>query len=111
MKVINTCPFNLKDGKTRILWEITPACNMKCNHCLFFSNNKDFNLKALSTDEIFKIKDNISKDSSLNAIWLSGGEPLLRKDIVEICKYISSKKIIPSICKDFQTFYIIKKSS
>ena len=97
MKVINTCPFNLKDGKTRILWEITPACNMKCKHCLFFSNNKDFNLKALSTDEIFKIIDNISKDSSLNAIWLSGGEPLLRKDIVEICKYISSKKIIPSI--------------
>lgn len=97
MKIINSCPFNLEDGKTRILWEITPRCNMKCKHCLFFDNNKKDLKKELSTNEIFKIIDNVSKDSSVNVIWISGGEPLLRKDIVEICNYISQKGIKPSI--------------
>lgn len=51
----------------------------------------------MSLENIYKIIDNISKDENVNAIWISGGEPLIRKDIVEICKYISNKGIAPSI--------------
>ena len=40
MKILNSCPFNLSDDKTRILWEITPRCNMNCKHCLFYQNSK-----------------------------------------------------------------------
>lgn len=97
MKIINSCPFNLEDGKTRILWEITPRCNMKCKHCLFFNNNCKDLKKELTTEEVFKIIDNVCKDTSVKAIWISGGEPLLRNDIVEICKYIKSKNIKPSL--------------
>lgn len=97
MKVLNSCPFHLKDDKIRILWEITPYCNMNCKHCLFYENTKLENKEELSTKEVYKIIDNLAKEKSLNAIWLSGGEPLLRKDIVEICKYISSYGIEPSL--------------
>lgn len=97
MKVLNSCPFNLSDDKTRILWEITPRCNMNCKHCLFYQNTKKGITKELSTEEVYKIIDNVSKDKNVSAIWLSGGEPLLRKDIVEVCKYISSKGIVPSL--------------
>ena len=97
MKILNSCPFNLSDDKTRILWEITPKCNMNCKHCLFYQNTKKGITKELSTEEVYTIIDNVSKDKNISAIWLSGGEPLLRKDIVEVCKYISSKGIVPSL--------------
>ncbi len=97
MKILNSCPFNLSDEKTRILWEITPRCNMNCKHCLFYQNTKKGITKELSTEEVYKIIDNVSKDKNVSAIWISGGEPLLRKDIVEVCKYISSKGIVPSL--------------
>lgn len=91
-KVLNACPFNLQDGKERILWEITPRCNMNCKHCLFFLGNGKNKKDEITTDQAYKIIDNIKKDKSIKAIWLSGGEPLLRKDIVQICKYISDAR-------------------
>ena len=97
MNVMNSCPFNLRDDKTRILWEITPKCNMNCKHCLFYQNNKKGLTKEISTEDAYKIIDNISRDKSVTAIWLSGGEPLLRKDIVEICQYITNRNIVPSL--------------
>lgn len=97
MKVLNSCPFHLQDNKIRILWEITPRCNMFCKHCLFYQNNEKGIEKELSTKEMYKIIENMAQDKTVNAIWLSGGEPLLRKDIVDICKKISEYNIKPSI--------------
>lgn len=79
MKILNSCPFNLKDDKIRILWEITPKCNMNCKHCLFFQNNKELKDKDLSTEEIFEIIDNVSKDKAVNAIWLSRRRTTIKK--------------------------------
>ena len=97
MNVLNVCPFHLEKDKIRVLWEITPYCNMYCKHCLFYENTKIEKAKELTTEEVYKIIDNLSKEKKLNAIWLSGGEPLLRKDIIEICKYISNYNIEPSL--------------
>ena len=97
MNVLNVCPFHLEKDKIRVLWEITPYCNMYCKHCLFYENTKIEKAKELTTEEVYKIIDNLSKEKKLNAIWLSGGEPLLRKDIVDICKKISEYDIKPTI--------------
>lgn len=97
VNVLNACPFNLKDGKERILWEITPRCNMNCKHCLFYMGNGKKCSDEITMEQAFEIIDNIKKDKSIKAIWISGGEPLLRKDIVEICKYIKEAGIKPSI--------------
>lgn len=97
MKILNSCPFNLKDDKIRVLWEITPRCNMNCKHCLFFQSNDKSIKEEMNTKECFKIIENLSKEEKLDSIWLSGGEPLLRNDIVSICKKISEYGIKPSI--------------
>lgn len=97
MKELNSCPFHLKDDSIRILWEITPRCNMNCKHCLFFQANQKGIKQELSTEEVMKIIHNVAQDKSVKAIWLSGGEPLLREDIVSVCQEITDCGIEPSL--------------
>ena len=35
-----TNSINLQNDKLRILWEVTPRCNMFCKHCLFYQSNE-----------------------------------------------------------------------
>jgi heme b synthase len=69
-----------------IAWEITRRCNLKCVHCrssseLTVSRHPDF-----STEEAYRIIDDIS-GYARPVVVLSGGEPLLRKDVFEIAQY------------------------
>ena len=52
MKILNSCPFHLQNDKLRILWEVTPRCNMFCKHCLFYRSNEKGIEKEVSTDEM-----------------------------------------------------------
>lgn len=90
---IVSCPFSIKKGTSRILWEITSKCNLKCKHCLQYS--KDFSLdengrNELSLNAIKKIIREISEDKIVQEIWLSGGEPLMHKNIFEIINEINN---------------------
>jgi len=65
-----------------VVFFVTNRCNASCNHC--------FNWKAdrsdeMSLDEIKKIDF-----SFFDSVSITGGEPTLRDDIIEICRYISS---------------------
>ncbi|MFO7577342.1 MAG: radical SAM protein [Pelovirga sp.] len=72
-----------------IAWETTQQCNLNCVHCRCSSEMTsaagDFN-----TEEAFKLIDDICEVSK-PVLVLSGGEPLLRKDIFEIARYGTSK--------------------
>ncbi len=73
-----------------IAWEITRRCNLKCIHCrsasdLVVSTHPDF-----STHEAFRIIDDIASYAK-PVIVLSGGEPLLRKDVFDIANYGTEK--------------------
>lgn len=70
---------------------------MNCKHCLFFQANQKGIQDELSTEEVMKIIHNVAQDDSVKAIWLSGGEPLLRDDIVAVCQEISDCGIEPSL--------------
>ena len=96
MNKVLSCPFSLDDDSTRILWEITSKCNLKCKHCLYYSSDNHLK-KDMSKDEIFKVIEDISTDKTVKAIWLSGGEPLLNPDLLEIISKISSCGIKPSL--------------
>lgn len=66
---------------------ITGRCNVKCLYC-----HHDGVLPQdyeMNPDEIFQIAK-IARDIGIEKIRLSGGEPLIRGDIVEIVKKISS---------------------
>jgi radical SAM protein with 4Fe4S-binding SPASM domain len=66
--------------------EITSACNLNCKICL--SNSKKQFFVPFS-----KIKEIVDEAKSLGieAVRVTGGEPLMHKDIIPILEYIKSK--------------------
>lgn len=72
-----------------VQWSITSKCNYKCKHCFMSASTESF---ELSTVECFKIIDQLVKCGIKN-LSLTGGEPLVRKDIYKILDYINSKNI------------------
>jgi heme b synthase len=74
-----------KEFKPRLIaWELTRSCNLDCVHCRAGASRGPYE-NELTTDEIFRIMEEI-KEVASPVIILTGGEPLLRKDIFEITK-------------------------
>ena len=67
--------------------DVTSKCNLHCKHCRVNEIERD-----LSIDEL-KIIFNKLEDFKPRGVFISGGEPLTRRDIVEIVK--ESKKLAP----------------
>jgi len=67
-------------------WEITRKCNLNCMHC--FNDSSSFNEYGLSTKNCYKI---IDKLDGIKDLVITGGEPLLRKDLSLISRYARSK--------------------
>ncbi len=71
-----------------IAWEITQRCNLRCIHC---RTKADINKKdSLAFKEALRILDDISSYARPTVV-LTGGEPLLRKDVFDIAKYGTKK--------------------
>lgn len=72
-------------------WEITARCNNRCRHCYnaLTAGDKLAQKKELTLGQI---KDIAHQSVGLGALWcsLTGGEPLLREDFLDI--YLSLKK-------------------
>ena len=70
-----------------ISWNLTRKCNLKCPHCYLDAGEEDE--VELSTDECHAL---IEEFHSLGTemLILTGGEPLLRRDIYEIATHASS---------------------
>ncbi len=60
---------------------VTSRCNMRCEHCFYLEEINDSSRTELSLEQI----ESLAKElGGLYWIALSGGEPYLRKDLVEI---------------------------
>jgi len=70
-----------------ISWNTTKACNLKCAHCYRDAGEKDAN--ELTTQEGKDLLGEIAS-AGFKIVILSGGEPLLRKDIFELISYTKS---------------------
>ena len=66
---------------------ITNKCNENCLYC--HHDGMDDSQEEMNADEIYRICE-IAKNIGVRKIRLSGGEPLIRKDIVEIVSKIAS---------------------
>jgi heme b synthase len=73
-----------------IAWEITRKCNLKCIHCRSSSEIEVKGHPDFSTEEAFRIINDITSYAKL-VIVLSGGEPLVRRDVFEIADYGTEK--------------------
>jgi len=75
-----------------VSWNTTNACNMYCDHCY-----RDAGCKAedeLSTAEARTLLEQITK-AGFKIMIFSGGEPLMRTDIVELVAYAMSLGLRP----------------
>lgn len=78
----------MKNKNMNITIDVTTKCNLHCRHCR--TNEIVHNL---SLDEI-RIIVKKCKDFKPMGVFISGGEPLTRNDIVEVIK--ETKKIVTS---------------
>ena len=74
-----------------LFWECTLTCNAKCKHCGSSAEKKKYD-GELTTEEIKSAFQQIANDMDASKILINvtGGEPLLRKDIGEYGKYITT---------------------
>lgn len=72
-----------------IAWEITRQCNLSCVHCRASAQKGPY-LNELTTDECLGLLDNIVSFST-PVVILTGGEPLLRRDIFQIARHGTEK--------------------
>lgn len=68
-----------------IAWEVTRSCNLSCVHCRASAERGPY-AGEFSTQQCLRILDDIAGFSK-PVIILTGGEPLMRKDIFEITEY------------------------
>lgn len=66
-----------------LAWDCSRKCNLNCRHCGAKKERYD---NELSTDELRKILQE-AKDYGISEFSVTGGEPLLRKDIFKIFEY------------------------
>lgn len=76
-----------------LFFEVTLRCNARCEHC--GSNCGDIIQKdEITKDEIFKVLEDIRNaglyDPKTVMLNITGGEPLVRKDLFEIMAYADS---------------------
>ncbi len=73
------------DKKPVIVWNVTRRCNLKCVHC--YSRSEDIGYKGeLPFEEGRALIDDLARFGS-PVILFSGGEPLLRTDILDLIRY------------------------
>ncbi len=77
------------DKKPVVVWNITRRCNLKCMHCYAHARNQAFP-DELSTREGLKVLDDLA-DFGSPVVLFSGGEPLMRPDLMELAGYAVSK--------------------
>lgn len=80
--------------------ELLIRCNLRCTFCWWWGekgiaykmlkeNNSLFS-RELTKEEIFNVVDQLA-EKHMCSIYLSGGEPFLRNDAVDIIEYINNK--------------------
>jgi heme b synthase len=74
-----------------VAWELTRSCNLFCAHCRASSAGDTYS-GELSTEECLRVVDEIAAVGNPILI-LTGGEPLMRKDLFSIAKYAAGRQL------------------
>ena len=81
-----------------ISWNLTYRCNLACEHCYLdaggapqVGTDNFADRSELGTDECFRVIDDIAAFAPECLTILTGGEPLLRRDILEIVQRAAAR--------------------
>ena len=99
-------PYNFGRGYAlpplAVTFEVTYVCNLKCEMCSQWQFRKTLPGQQysregeLTTDEYRTLIDELAK-AGTRKIGLTGGEPFVRKDLVEIISHINSRNIYSTV--------------
>jgi mycofactocin biosynthetic radical S-adenosylmethionine protein MftC len=78
------------DAPICLTWELTYACNLACVHCLSSSGQRDD--RELTTEEAKAVIDELNR-LQVFYINIGGGEPMIRRDFLELVDYAISKNV------------------
>ncbi len=78
-----------QDKKPVVVWNITRACNLNCVHCYARAVDRTSE-KELSHDQGMALIDDLAA-FGVPVVLFSGGEPLMRQDLVELAGHAVSK--------------------
>lgn len=76
----------LKPNLRILFWETTAGCNLACIHCRRLDVAQEMMKDDLTLGESFSLIDDLAMVGPMILV-LSGGEPLIRKDIYDIAFY------------------------
>ncbi|MGH7484337.1 MAG: radical SAM protein, partial [bacterium] len=74
-----------------VVWNSTKTCNLECVHCYASAKKSKFP-GEMTTEEAKAMIDDLA-DFNVPALLISGGEPFIRPDILELAEYTTSKGI------------------
>jgi len=78
-----------------LIWNITNRCNLKCSHC-YMAADAHVLPDQLSDEETIELVDRMHA-AGCPVVFLSGGEPMLRKNFWEILERVHQCGIHPTI--------------
>ena len=74
-----------------VVWNATKTCNLECVHCYADAAKSKFT-GELTTNEAMALIDDLAS-INVPALLMSGGEPLVRPDIIDLATYAISKGV------------------
>ncbi len=74
------CFRSITSAGVRVLWEITSACNLRCDFCLV-----EMKRKQVSLDQALGIADQLV-ERGVDKVLLSGGEPLVFRGVEHVMR-------------------------
>lgn len=78
----------------QVVWNVTNSCNLRCKHC--YANAGSGANHDLPTADAKRIIDRIA-EWGVVVLAFSGGEPLVRRDILELARHASSSGLYTAI--------------
>jgi MoaA/NifB/PqqE/SkfB family radical SAM enzyme len=86
--------MNIKNSIKKVVLELTTSCNLECKHC-FYQNSNEFTSNCfIKKEEAFRLIEKFKK-CGIDKLVLTGGEPTIHPDFIEIAIFAKNK--IPKV--------------
>jgi radical SAM protein with 4Fe4S-binding SPASM domain len=78
-----------------LIYEVTQRCNHKCQHCynVWHQNDSDYPRGELDTHQTLALLAKVLDETDCPHVTLTGGEPLLRRDLPQIVRYLHGRNV------------------
>ena len=100
----------LREGKSplpsTVYFEPTMRCNLRCKMC-YLNFDLETNEKELTLDQIIEMFDNLP--DTITYVVVSGGEPLLKKDIDKLFTYFEKHRILVTLLSNLTSTVTLEK--